>query len=361
MNPNKRLLSLDVLRGITVAGMILVNNTGKCGYNFAAFAHAKWDGFSPADLVFPMFMFLMGISTYISLCKYNFQCRPAIAKIIKRSLLLIFIGLVMEWFITAIDSGNYFDLSQLRLMGVMQRLGICYGITALLAVTIPHKRFMPLAIILLIVYFIFQLFGNGFEKSADNIVGMIDSAILGSNHMYLQGRQFVDPEGILSTIPAVSQVMIGFVCGKIIIDIKDNDRRMLNLFLIGTTLLFVGYLLSYACPLNKRLWSPSFVLLTCGIAALSLALLLYIIDVKQNKKWFSFFEAFGANPLVIYVFSCIAGGLLVHWHIHTAVFSNLLNPLFGNYFGSFMYGVFFLLFNGLLGYVLLKRKIYIKL
>ena len=143
---------------------------------------------------------------------------------------------------------------------------------------------MPLAIILLIVYFIFQLFGNGFEKSADNIVGMIDSAILGANHMYLQGRQFVDPEGILSTIPAVSQVMIGFVCGKIIIDIKDNDRRMLNLFLIGTTLLFAGYLLSYACPLNKRLWSPSFVLLTCGIAALSLALLLYIIDVKQNKK-----------------------------------------------------------------------------
>ena len=89
MNPNKRLLSLDVLRGITVAGMILVNNTGKCGYNFAAFAHAKWDGFSPADLVFPMFMFLMGISTYISLCKYDFQCRPAITKIIKRSLLLI--------------------------------------------------------------------------------------------------------------------------------------------------------------------------------------------------------------------------------------------------------------------------------
>ena len=85
------------------------------------------------------------------------------------------------------------------------------------------------------------------------------------------------------------------------------------------------------------------------------------MKLKQNKKWFSFFEAFGANPLVIYVFSCIAGGLLVHWHIHTAVFNNLLNPLFGNYFGSFMYGVFFLLFNGLLGYILLKRKIYIKL
>lgn len=195
----------------------------------------------------------------------------------------------------------------------------------------------------------------------NNIVGMIDSAILGSNHMYLLGRQFVDPEGIVSMISAVPQVMIGFVCGKIIINIKDNDCRMLNLFFIGTMLLFVGYLLSYACPLNKRLWSPSFVLLTCGISAMSLALLLYIIDVKQNKKWFSFFEALGANPLVIYVFSCIAGGLLVHWHIHTVVFSNLFNPLFGIYFGSYMYGVFFLLFNMLLGYVLLKRKIYIKL
>lgn len=195
----------------------------------------------------------------------------------------------------------------------------------------------------------------------DNIVGMIDSAILGANHMYLQGRQFVDPEGILSTIPAVSQVMIGFVCGKIIIDIKDNDRRMLNLFLIGTTLLFVGYLLSYACPLNKRLWSPSFVLLTCGIAALSLALLLYIIDVKQNKKWFSFFEAFGANPLVIYVFSCIAGGLLVHWHIHTAVFNNLLNPVIRKLFRFIYVRCIFPVVQWAVGIYLLKRKIYIKL
>ncbi len=361
MNLNKRLLSLDVLRGITVAGMILVNNTGECGYNFAPFAHVKWDGFSPADLVFPMFIFLMGVSTCISLHKYNFQCRPAIVKIIKRSSLLILIGLLMEWFITSIDSGNFFDLNQLRLMGVMQRLGFCYGITALLAVTIPHKRFIPLAIILLAAYFVLQLLGNGFEKSADNIIGIIDSAILGPNHMYLQGRQFVDPEGILSTIPAVAQVMIGFVCGKKIINIKENDSRMMNLFLIGVTMLFIGYLLSYICPLNKRLWSPSFVLLTCGIAAQLWALLLYIIDVKRDKKYFSFFEAFGANPLIIYVFSCIAGRLLTHWHIHTLLFDYLLNPLFGNYFGSFMYGVLFLLFNWLLGYVLLKRKIYIKL
>ena len=358
---NKRLLSLDVLRGITVAGMILVNNTGKCGYNYAPFTHAKWDGFTPADLVFPMFMFLMGISTFISLRKYNFQWRPAIGKIIKRSLLLIFIGLMMEWFITSLHSGNYFDLSHLRIMGVMQRLGFCYGITALLAVTIPHKWFMPLALGLLGGYFVLQLLGNGFEKSADNIIAVIDSAILGTDHIYLQGRQFVDPEGLISSIPAVAQVMIGFVCGKAIIDIKENDKRMLNLFLTGTALLFSGYLLSYVCPLNKRLWSPSFTLVTCGIAALALALLLYIMDVKQIRKWSSFFEVFGANPLVIYVFSCIAGALFVYGHFHTFTFDYLLQPLFGNHFGSFMYGMLFLLLNGLLGYILLKKKIYIKL
>ena len=361
MNQNKRLLSLDVLRGMTVAGMILVNNTGKCGYNYAMCTHARWDGFTPADLVFPMFMFLMGISTYISLRKYNFQCRPTIRKIIKRSLLLVLIGVVMEWLITAIDSGIYWNVSQLRLMGVMQRLGICYGITALLVITVPHKRFMPLAFALLAVYLVIQLAGNGFEKSAQNIIGIVDSAVLGTNHVYLQGHQFVDPEGILSTIPAVSQVMIGFVCGKIIIDLKENNRRMQSLFLMGTTMLFAGYLLSYGCPLNKRLWSPSFVLLTCGIAALLLALLIYMIDVKQQKKSFAPFEIFGANPLVIYVFSCVAGEVFAHCQVHKFLFDNLLNPLFGNYFGSFMYGVLFLLCNGLLGYILFKRKIYIKL
>lgn len=361
VNQNKRLLSLDVLRGITVAGMILVNNTGKCGYNFAPFSHAKWDGFTPADLVFPTFIFLMGISTYISLRKYKFEYRLAIRKIIKRSLLLIIIGLLMEWFIYSLNSGNYFDISHLRIMGVMQRLGICYGATALLAVTISHKRFMPLAIFLLIAYFTLQLFGNGFEKSADNIIGIVDSFILGSNHIYLQGRQFVDPEGLLSSIPAIAQTMIGFVVGKIIIENKDNKERMLNLFLIGTAILFAGYLLSYASPINKRLWSSSFVLITSGIASLSLASLIYVIDIKQIKKWTSFFEVFGANPLAIYVFSCIVGAIFVFWGIPIILFDNLLNPIFGNYFGSFTYGCLFLLLNWLLGYTLLKKHIYIKL
>ncbi len=361
MTSSKRLLSLDVLRGITVAGMILVNNAGACGYCYAPLRHAKWDGFTPADLVFPMFMFLMGISTYISLRKYNFDWRASVAKIVKRSLLLIVIGLLMRWLIEGCETGQWTNLEHLRLMGVMQRLGICYGITALLALFVAHKRFLSIAIGLLIFYFLLQLLGHGFEKSPDNIVSKIDFAVLGANHMYLQGKQFVDPEGVLSTIPAIAQVMIGFVCGGMIVNHKDNGMRMQKLFLMGSSLLFAGFMLSYACPINKRLWSPSFVLLTCGISALMLAMLIYVIDVKQQKNWSLFFQIFGVNPLILYVFGEVFGDLLRVWGVNQYLFQTLLQPLFGNYLGSFSYAVLFLSLNWLLGYLLFKKQIYIKL
>lgn len=359
---SKRLLSLDVLRGITVAGMILVNNAGACGYSYAPLRHARWDGFTPADLVFPMFMFLMGISTYISLRKYDFQWHAAIRKVIKRALLLFLIGVAMKWFVNSYHSGNWTDWEHMRIMGVMQRLGICYGITAILALLIPHKRFPAVALMLLAGYFLLQLFGNGFGKTPDNIIAVVDAAVLGHGHMYLQGRQFVDPEGVLSTVPAVAQVMIGFVCGRMITDRKENGERMQKLFLSGTSLLFSGYLFSYASPLNKRLWSPGFVLVTCGIAALSLAALIYVIDVRRQKKgWCMLFEVFGVNPLILYVFGYVLGELFRAWKVNEYLFNSVLQPVFGNYFGSFMYAVFFLSLNGLAGYILFRKRIYIKL
>lgn len=361
MSTKNRLLSLDVLRGITIAGMILVNNAGACGYPYEPLRHAKWDGFTPADLVFPMFMFLMGISTYISLRKYEFRWKPAIGKILKRAVLLFLIGVVMKWFVNACESGVWTDWEHMRILGVMQRLGICYGVTAVLALFVPHRRFLPVALLLLLGYFILQLIGNGFEKSPGNIMAIVDSTVLGTSHMYLQGRQFVEPEGILSTIPSVAQVMIGFVCGRAILGRKDNGERMQYLFLTGTTLLFSGYLFSYACPLNKRLWSPSFVLVTCGIAALSLAALIYVIDVRQQKRGWTFFEVFGANPLFLYVASYIFGELFRLWGVSGFLFDTALQPLFGNYFGSFMYAVLFLLLHWVAGYILFKKRIYIKL
>lgn len=241
---SKRLVSLDVLRGITVCGMILVNNAGACGYAYAPLKHAKWDGFTPADLVFPAFMFIMGVSIYLSLNKSNFDWRVSIARILRRTALIFVSGVSLKWILAFIATGEYNTLENLRIMGVLQRLGICYGIVALLAVTVRHRLFPTIIAVLLVGYYLLQLFGNGFEKCAGNIVSMVDYAVLGKSHMYLGGAQFVDPEGILSTIPAIAQVMIGFLCGKVIVGEKEIRSQIVKLAVWGTSMFVIGYLWS---------------------------------------------------------------------------------------------------------------------
>lgn len=361
MDKPKRLLSLDVLRGITIAGMILVNNAGACGFGYTPLRHVKWDGFNPADLVFPMFMFVMGVSIYISLKKHNFDWHKSIARVCRRTFMIILCGLLLKWVLNSMESGNWLDFEHLRIMGVLQRLGICYGIVAAMSLFVKHKYFPWITGGLLIVYLILQLLGDGFVKGPENIASIVDYAILGSNHMYLQGSQFVDPEGLLSTIPAVAQVMIGFMCGRIIVEWKDNDTRMLKLFILGTILLIIGFLATYASPLNKRLWSPSFVLVTCGCSALIFALLIYIIDVKHQTKWTTFFKVFGMNPLILYILSEVAGDGFRDIDITGITFDNLLQPMFGDYLGSCMYAVLFVCLNWIIGYILYKKNILIKL
>ena len=158
---SKRLVSLDVLRGITVCGMILVNNAGACGYAYAPLKHAKWDGFTPADLVFPAFMFIMGVSIYLSLNKSNFDWRVSIARILRRTALIFVSGVALKWILAFIATGEYNTLENLRIMGVLQRLGICYGIVAILAVTVRHRLFPTIIAVLLVGYYLLQLFGNG--------------------------------------------------------------------------------------------------------------------------------------------------------------------------------------------------------
>lgn len=357
----KRLVSLDVLRGITVCGMILVNNAGACGYAYAPLKHAKWDGFTPADLVFPAFMFIMGVSIYLSLNKSNFDWRISIARILRRAVLIFVSGVALKWILAFIATGEYNTLENLRIMGVLQRLGICYGIVALLAVTVRHRLFPTIIAVLLVGYYLLQLFGNGFEKCAGNIVSMVDYAVLGKSHMYLGGAQFVDPEGILSTIPAIAQVMIGFLCGKVIVGEKEIRSQIVKLAVWGTSMFVVGYLWSYAAPLNKRLWSPSFVLVTCGITSLIFATLIYIIDDSKRTRWSFPFLVVGVNPLSIYIFSEIAGGLFRKLQWTTISFEGIWQPLFGNYGGSLAYALAFLMFNWLIAFFLYKKHIYIKL
>lgn len=378
---SSRLLSLDVLRGITIAGMLLVNNPGTWSNVYAPLRHADWNGLTPTDLVFPFFMFIMGISTYISLRKTEFKFSSEVLfKIIKRTFVIFLIGIVLSWI--GVFIGTYNNLADgnisiwkrllesatnfehIRILGVMQRLALTYCAVSLIAIFIKRRYIPAIVITLLLGYFVLILVGNGYAQDGSSWLAIVDQKILGSNHMY--SEYGVDPEGILSTIPAIAHVLIGFCMGNILMNIKDNRERMLQLFIYGAIFTFLGFLLSYACPINKKIWSPSFVLVTCGMGATLLSLLIWIIDVNNKKKWSVFFESFGANPLFLYVFGSILGTLIHVINIKgislkSWIFDAMLAMNMDIYFTSCLFAVIFVLTCWIVGHPLYKRGVYIKI
>lgn len=381
---NTRLLSLDVMRGITIAGMIMVNNPGSWDAVYTPLEHAAWNGLTPTDLVFPFFMFIMGISCYASLRKFDFRpTRQVIYKILKRTALIFLVGLVLAWFGLSLSTYNQLKAENLpffshvwgavtnfesvRILGVLQRLALCYGFASLIVVLVKHKYIPYIIIGGLVGYFFILVGGNGFEPNDTNILGIVDRSVFSLKHLYLD--RGVEPEGLLSTIPSVCHVLIGFYCGRMLMETKDNKERMLNLFLAGTIMTFLGFLLSYGCPINKKIWSPTFVLVTCGLGSLLLALLIWIIDVKQYKSWSRFFQAFGVNPLAIYVFAGILASLIdfivVNYKGDVFDLKSLcyeaLAYCFNPYFASLAFALLFIGVCWTVAYVLYKKKIYIKL
>lgn len=379
-----RLLSLDILRGITIAGMIMVNNPGSWNYIYTPLGHAHWHGLTPTDLVFPFFMFIMGVSTYMSLRKFDFEpSGAAIWKVVRRTILIFLIGLALGWFGQLcrglasselfIEAAGHFDT--IRILGVLQRLALAYGFASLIALLFKERHIILTISILLIGYYFLLLVGNGYEMSEQNIISVVDRAILGENHMISDWTEegvkiAFEPEGLLSTIPSIAHVLIGFLFGGLIIKHKDNHTRVEKLLIWGTVLAFSGLLFSYNCPINKKIWSPTFVLTTTGFAAQLLGLLIWIIDINQNKKWSRFFHAFGVNPLIVYVFAGVMANLLlnikVSWQgeiipIKNYIYSTLIQPWAGNYFGSLLYALLFVSACWLFGYILYKRNIYIKI
>jgi len=224
---NKRLISLDVLRGITVAGMILVNDG--YGESFSTLRHSTWNGMTPCDLVFPFFLFIMGISTYLSLRKYAFKAnKTVIGKIFKRTILIFLIGLAINWFDKAIG-GDWLPWQTIRIMGVMQRIALCYCAVSLIALIVNHKYLLHVAFALLIIYTLILLYGNGYAQDASNIAARIDNAVFGYDHLYHKSP--VDPEGLLGTISAIAHTLLGFFACKMMMEAKDTKEKVLGFLL----------------------------------------------------------------------------------------------------------------------------------
>jgi predicted acyltransferase len=329
-------------------------------------------------------MFIMGVSTFMSLRKFNFQpSSSAILKVVRRTILIFLIGIGLAWFGQLVgglsrgegfgEASTHFDT--LRILGVLQRLALAYGFAALIALLTKGKYLVGTIVVLLVGYFLILVFGNGFELSEQNIISFVDRALWGQDHMYmdwtLEGeRVALDPEGLLSTIPSIAHVLIGFLFGKLIIDNKDNHKRVEKLLIWGTVLAFAGLLLQYGCPINKKIWSPTFVLTTTGFAAQLLGLLIWIIDINKKRRWSNFFHSFGVNPLIVYVFAGVLSSLLSSirfgWSgevisVKSFIYDILIQPWAGNYFGSLLYALLFVTICWLFGYILYKRNIYIKI
>ena len=337
----KRVQALDVLRGMTMAFMVLVNLPGSWSVIFPILRHASWNGMTPTDFIFPNFLFVMGVSMFFSLRKQNFTLN---GKMLKRFLLLLGIGLLIN-----VISHFVYGSESIRFTGVLQRFALCFGASALIICKVNHKHLPWLVTGLLAAYSALLLLGNGYEYGPDNILSRVDRALLGS-HLY--NDQGIDPEGLLSTLPAIAHTLIGFLVGKILAsgDFRKMDSQ-------GTALLVAGLLLQYLLPLNKKVWSPSFVLVACGLGTLLLSLLHYIIDERGWWKRTGFFMVFGTNAIYCYLMSDV-----LTWAYHFTGFRTWAMSVMGtNPWTSLLFAVFSMLVVYFTALPLYRRKIFIKL
>ena len=360
---SKRLLSLDVLRGLTVAGMILVNNGGGA-HSFEPLNHSKWNGLTPCDLVFPFFLFMVGVSIFISLNRHAGE--PGIyTKIIKRTILMFVIGVALHAWDMLIWGDAASIPGTLRIWGVLQRIALSYCGASLLFLAFKGHHLWKITLSLLAIYAVILLLGNGYSEVADeNWIGKVDRMLFG-DHIYrkvLDGRSPVDPEGLVGVISGIAHAMVGVICGKAIMSGKEIGEKIMNILVISIAMGICGYLLSYGLPINKRIWSPSYVLVTCSMGAGLLGLFTWIIDMKGYKKWSTVFQWFGMNALFVYILSEMLPSV-----IGVTGISNLIHSGWAAIFGVespwaiTVYALTLVAFMAFCAWLLFRKKIIIKI
>lgn len=420
----KRLTALDAFRGMTIALMILVNTPGTWAFVFPPLRHATWHGWTPTDLVFPFFLFIVGVSMFFSFKKYDHQLsRKSIEKILLRTIAIFVVGLLLNafpksiaahhlvWKIlfgiclvgwltmplwknrfkpTLVRSLEWLFLlgllglflltlggNNLRVFGVLQRIALAFGFGAFICLSFKNKRLWYVLAAILVGYWLIMI-GFGDLSLEGNFQRILDLAILGDAHMYhgyidKTGNKIAfDPEGILSTLPAIGNVILGFLAGKIISENKDKRTAVLYLMLLGFPLMILAYLWNPFFPINKPIWTSSYVLHTCGLGMMILGLSLYFLDIKERKAWATPFVVFGLNPLFIYALSSISVKILLYWiripsgdggtlNGYQALYQNLFVNIAGNNeWASLLFALFYVFLHWVVALLLYKRRIFIK-
>lgn len=296
-----RMVSLDVFRGITIAGMILVNNPGTWSAIHSPLAHAAWHGLTPTDLVFPFFLFIVGVSITLALgrrAEVGKSKRDLYLKIVRRTVIIFALGLVLAGF-------PRYELSTIRFPGVLQRIAVCYLIASIVFLNTKWRMQAVIAAALILVYWALMVlipapgYSAGDLSMEGNLAAFVDRTLLGS-HTW---KPLYDPEGILSTIPAIVTTLSGVLTGHWLRSHRSELEKDAGMFVAGAACMVVGWAWGFWFPINKALWTSSYVLLTAGLALQFLAVCFWLVDIKSIRRWAKPFIILGSNALIIYFLS----------------------------------------------------------
>ena len=383
---------MDVFRGLTVAFMILVNNPGSWSHIYAPLEHASWHGWTPTDLVFPFFLFIVGVAISLSFSKHREkgEDRKALTrKVIRRTILIFAFGLLLNGWpfgipLNAKMAGEW-DIwfffrrfSDIRIFGVLQRIALAYGAAGLITLYLPKVRDRVLAGLgfFLLYELLMRLplvagWGAGDFTLQHSFERWFDLAILGENHVWHSRGIPFDPEGLISTLPAVVTALLGVFVGDIIRKDWKHSDKLSTIFTMGVLFYFAGMLLSPWEPINKSLWTSTYVLMTGGLAMIMVVFTSWVVDVKGWVKWSKPAIVFGSNPLVVFVGSGILARSmnLIRWTgangemitVKGAIYGSLIEPYFTPINASLTYALLNIAFWTVILWVLYVKKIFVKI
>ena len=372
-----RLHSLDFFRGATVVAMIIVNNPGTWDAVYGPLRHATWNGCTPTDLIFPFFLFIVGVSIHFA---YHTRKREGLnkknlLKIVKRAAIIFLLGLFLAWF--TLPLGRMFDgerLATLRIPGVLQRISLVFLFCSLIYFKTNWLGQIRIATFLLVAYYLMMVllpvpgFGPANLEPGTNLAAWSDRLLL-DGHLWPQSQTW-DPEGVLSTLPAIATGLLGTLTGQLFHEIKNPAERVSWMFLIGGVLILSGLCWDIAFPINKALWTSSYVLYTGGLAIQGLAASHWIIDIHHRQSWIKPFLYFGMNAIFAFVASGILVKILLRMKITDSMgdTESLWNYLYQHLYASWLEpkiaSLLFAFTLVLLFYIVLRwmygRKIFIK-
>lgn len=385
--PKDRLLSLDVFRGMTIAGMILVNNPGSWSFIYPPLRHAEWHGWTPTDFVFPFFLFIVGVAmaySFGNILQSGEKPKSVYWKVIRRTLIIFGLGLFLQLIPGDTPDGyNWFTdtLANVRIPGVLQRIAVVYFFASLIVLNFKPRAQAYWIIGLLVFFWLvmklvpFTVIENGVAQSytgilekEKNLAAFIDNYFLRGHTWHIGPFFHHDPEGFLSTLPAIATALLGVFTGYWLKSGKPGYEMNAGLFFAGAVGLSLGSILDLGFPINKWLWSPSYVIFMAGMALVFLAACHYLIDLKQRKGWIKPFVIFGMNPIALYMLAETAarvtnlikvnaeGESLQGW-----IYQNLFASLLGNMSGSLAYAIVYVLFWLGMMSIFYKKKIFIKI